>query len=175
MKQLITMSALECIHCDGRGHTEQVTYHRMDSSTPYGDASAQDVRCTHCEGTGAGVAYKSAADIEAALQLTSSTQSQAYGVYLGVSEINGHLSAAKVGRTINVRALQRGRNQGGANWWFIGFWPLRSKEETYEVERELKLALKAHKTPGRQGQRELYGMHHQRIYDELCDILGNPL
>lgn len=175
MKQLITMSALECIHCDGRGHIEQVTYHQMDSSTPYGDTSARDTLCTHCEGTGAGVEYKSAADIERTLNLSSATQSQAYGVYLGVSEINGHLSPAKVGRTINVRALQRGRNQGGANWWFIGFWPLSCKEETHEVEAELKRALRTYRTPGLQGQRELYGTNHQRIYDELCDILGDPL
>lgn len=147
----------------------------MDSSTPYGDASARDVHCVHCEGTGAGVAYKSASDIESALHLNSATQSQAYGVYLGVSEINGHLSPAKVGRTINVRALQRGRNQGGANWWFIGFWPLRSKEETHEIEAQLKASLKAYRTPGRQGQRELYGYDHHRIFTEMCDMLGDPL
>lgn len=175
MKQLITMNALECTHCDGRGHIEQVTYHRMDSSTPYGDVSARELICTHCEGTGAGIEYKSAQQIEHALNLSSATQSQAYGVYLGVSEIDGHLSAAKVGRCINVRALQRGRNQGGANWWFIGFWPLQCKEETHEVEAELKAALKAYRTPGRQGQRELYGHNHQTIYDEMCNLLGDPL
>ena len=147
----------------------------MDSSTPYGDVSARDVSCTHCEGTGEGIRYKSAQDIERALNICSTTQSQVYGVYLGVSEIGGCLSAAKVGRCINVRALQRGRNQGGANWWFIGFWPLQCKEETYEVEAELKRSLKAYRTPGAQGQRELYGMHHQRIYDEMCELLGDPL
>ena len=47
----------------------------------------------------------------------SSTQ-DCHGVYAGFQEIDGHQAQTKIGRSKNAQAIQRGRAQGGANWWF---------------------------------------------------------
>jgi hypothetical protein len=84
--------------------------------------------------------------------------SDTFGIYVGFQEINGTIGPTKIGRTINVTALQRGRSQGGANWWFYAFWPLSSREETYTVEKAIKKELHLFKTLGAQNQQELYSL-----------------
>ena len=91
-------------------------------------------------------------------KLLGSRDSETYGIYIGFQQIADCIGPTKIGRTINVRALQRGRSQGGADWWFYAFWPLRSREETYSVEAELKKSLIAYKSKGNQNQQELYAL-----------------
>ena len=89
--------------------------------------------------------------------------SETFGIYMGVQEIKGTYADIKVGRTVNVKAIQRGRSQGGANWWFLYFWPLKDKEATHKAEAVLKPLLAQFKVKGTQGtgQTELYS------FDEL--------
>lgn len=84
--------------------------------------------------------------------------SETFGIYVGFQEINGTIGPTKIGRTINVRALQRGRSQGGANWWFYAFWPLANRQETYDVEKLIKKELSDFRFTGEQNQQELYDL-----------------
>lgn len=84
--------------------------------------------------------------------------SETFGIYVGFQEINGTIGPTKIGRTINVRALQRGRSQGGANWWFYAFWPLTNRQETYDVEKVIKKELSEFRFTGEQNQQELYDL-----------------
>ena len=61
-----------------------------------------------------------------------------YGVYVGFQEINEQLAPTKVGRSKNAQAIQRGRAQGGANWWFVAYYQLPTNADTHLVEREWK-------------------------------------
>ena len=79
-----------------------------------------------------------------------------HAVYIGVNEIDGHLGPTKLGRTSNPYALQRGRNQGGANWWFCALWECSSRAQSWETERSLHTLLDQHRIVGPQRQRELY-------------------
>ena len=95
-----------------------------------------------------------------------------YGVYVGVQEINEQLAPTKVGRSKNALAIQRGRAQGGANWWFCAYFQLPTNEDTYLVEREWRhqmSAIRITKTPQR--QRELYYFSPTEAVDELEQLI----
>lgn len=98
--------------------------------------------------------------------------SQTFGIYVGYQEIRGIIGPAKVGRTVNVQALQRGRSQGGANWWFYAWWPVCSRDETYAAEAKVKAALKEYRYTGAQGQRELYDLPLPDLVDKINAVLG---
>ena len=59
-------------------------------------------------------------EIHEYLGLTSTQD--CYGVYAGFQEIDGHRACTKIGRSKNAQAIQRGRAQGGANWWFESYF-----------------------------------------------------
>jgi hypothetical protein len=102
--------------------------------------------------------------------------SETFGIYMGVQEIKGTYADIKVGRTVNVKAIQRGRSQGGANWWFLYFWPLKDKEATHKAEAALKPLLEQFKVKGTQGtgQTEIYSSDHQYdIYRMISSKLGS--
>ena len=101
----------------------------------------------------------------------SASTSVTFGVYVGFQEINGIKAMTKIGRTNNAAALSRGRNQGGANWWFAGFYPLPSNEETRVIEKIIKTELKPWNVTGQQGQIELY---HLSI-EEACELVEEIL
>lgn len=115
----------------------------------------------------------SAKQIQSALN--NPAESECFGIYIGYQQIADVRGPTKIGRTINVKALQRGRNQGGADWWFAAFWPLDSKEQTYEVEHLLKQLLKDYRVAGSQGQRELYSLTPEQSIEKIAEMLGNPL
>jgi hypothetical protein len=101
--------------------------------------------------------------------------SETYGIYVGFQEIDGTLGPTKIGRAINVRALQRGRSQGGANWWFYAWWPLVNREETYSIEKLLKNNLSDYKIKGFQGQKELYSLTPYNATDLVSKLIGDPI
>jgi hypothetical protein len=115
----------------------------------------------------------SAKQIEAALN--HPPESECFGIYVGYQQIGFTRGYTKIGRTINVRALQRGRNQGGADWWFAAFWPLSSKAQTHEVESIISKELKKYKQVGPQGQRELYSISPELAIELITELLDEPL
>lgn len=111
----------------------------------------------------------SAKDIEKAV---NATDSQTFGLYIGYQEISGCIGPTKIGRTVNVKAIQRGRAQGGANWWFHSFWKLTNKEDTYKFEKIVKKALANYQFTGKQNQRELYELSLEDAHKKMTDIMG---
>lgn len=79
-----------------------------------------------------------------------------YGVYIGQQEIDGTWGPLKIGRCSNAHALQRGRCQGGANWWFLSYYVVPNLEVTWAVEGDAKEILHRYKIDAPQRQRELY-------------------
>ena len=80
-----------------------------------------------------------------------------YGVYVGFQEINEQLAPTKVGRSKNAQAIQRGRAQGGANWWFVAYYQLPTNADTHLVEREWKQQMQSQRIKlTTQRQTELY-------------------
>lgn len=98
--------------------------------------------------------------------------SETFGIYVGFQEIDGTIGPTKIGRTINVRALQRGRSQGGANWWFYSFWPLANRQETYDVEKLIKKELSDFRFKGEQNQQELYDLSPDGATTLISALIG---
>jgi len=98
--------------------------------------------------------------------------SDTFGIYVGFQEINGTIGPTKIGRTVNVRALQRGRSQGGANWWFYSFWCLANRQETYDIEKIIKKELSEYRYKGEQNQQELYNISPHTATQRIADIIG---
>ena len=65
------------------------------------------------------------------------------GFYVGFNEINGVRAPTKTGVSANARAVQRGRAQGGANWWFESYFMLPSNVDTKEVKKEWTRQMKS--------------------------------
>ena len=105
-------------------------------------------------------------DIYSYLNLRS-TES-CFGVYVGVQEINEEYAPTKVGRSKNALAIQRGRAQGGANWWFCAYFQLPTNEDTHLVERAWKQQFKSkHIKHTTQRQTELYSLSPTDAVDHL--------
>lgn len=100
--------------------------------------------------------------------------SETFGIYVGCQEISNVLGPTKVGRTVNVKAIQRGRAQGGANWWFYAWWSVNDRQETYSLEKQAKKALKEYSVKGLQGQKELYSLSLAETVAILEKVLGKP-
>jgi len=108
-------------------------------------------------------------DIYALLNLKSTDS--LYGVYAGWQQIGGTKAPTKLGRCKNPVALQRGRSQGGADWWFGCYYLLESNELTRTVERALKRALHNQRKAGTQRQTELYSFGMPRAISSIESIL----
>jgi len=108
----------------------------------------------------------------------TSTQ-DAHGVYVGFQEIRSHRAPTKVGRSKNAQAIQRGRAQGGANWWFASYFLLPNRECTQFVEREWKQQFKSQNiVKAEQRQTELYYLSPDDATAELEALirsLGLPI
>jgi hypothetical protein len=95
-----------------------------------------------------------------------------YGVYVGFQEINEQLAPTKVGRSKNAQAIQRGRAQGGANWWFVAYYQLPTNADTHLVEREWKQQMQSQRIKlTTQRQTELYYLSPDDAVDELEALL----
>ena len=70
-------------------------------------------------------------DIHSYLGLRSTDD--CYGVYVGFQEINEQLAPTKVGRSKNAQAIQRGRAQGGANWWFVAYYIFANETRSHNI------------------------------------------
>lgn len=103
------------------------------------------------------------------------TDSQTFGVYIGYQQIIDCIGPTKIGRTVNVRAIARGRSQGGADWWFHSFWPLKDRSETYVVEKQLKKLLEGYKIKGTQTQTELYSLTPAQAEAHISKVLGQSI
>lgn len=101
--------------------------------------------------------------------------SQTLGVYVGYQQIIDCIGPTKIGRTVNVRAIARGRSQGGADWWFHSFWPLADRAETYIVEKQLKKMLHSYKIKGTQTQTELYSLTPAQAEKHISEVLGESI
>lgn len=110
-----------------------------------------------------------ARDVEDVLGVSDSNT---YGIYIGYQAIGDCIGPTKIGRTINVKAIERGRAQGGADWWFHSFWPLADRAETYTVESRIKAALKDYRTKGLQSQTELYALSLAEAETLVSQLLG---
>jgi len=110
-----------------------------------------------------------ALDVERVL---GANNSQTFGIYLGYQAIGACIGPTKIGRTINVRAIERGRSQGGADWWFHSFWPLSDRAETYKIEALVKKTLSEYKTKGGQNQTELYALSLEKAETLVSQLLG---
>ena len=111
----------------------------------------------------------SALDIE---KFINKRDSETYGIYVGFQEINGIIGPTKVGRTVNAKAIQRGRAQGGANWWFYAWWTVRDRNDTYSLEKLVKKELVEYSIKGFQGQKELYSLTASETADLIERVLG---
>ena len=94
------------------------------------------------------------------------------GVYVGFQEIDGHRARTKIGRSFKAQPIQRGRQQGGANWWFYSYFLLPSNEDTRKVDRIMKKQFKPQNIENtEQNQTELYYWSPEEATNELEDLL----
>ena len=89
------------------------------------------------------------------------------GVYAGWQQIEKVRAPIKIGRSVNPVAIQRGRSQGGADWYFGCYYVLPNKQATRDVERQLKERLLVFKKPGTQRQTELYTFGIPRAISQI--------
>ena len=89
------------------------------------------------------------------------------GVYAGWQQIEQTKAPIKIGRSVNPVAIQRGRSQGGADWYFGCYYVLPNRQATQDVERQLKLKLSKYNKAGTQTQTELYTFGMPRAISQI--------
>ena len=89
------------------------------------------------------------------------------GVYAGWQQIEQTKAPIKIGRSVNPVAIQRGRSQGGADWYFGCYYVLLDRQATLDVERQLKLKLSKYNKAGTQTQTELYTFGMPRAISQI--------
>lgn len=99
------------------------------------------------------------------------SDSKTFGIYAGFQEINKTHSHLKLGRCNNAAALSRGRSQGGANWWFVGFYPMPTNGSTYIAAKAIREQLSSYKVSGEQGQTELYRIALEEVDHHIVPLL----
>ena len=100
------------------------------------------------------------------------SEADSFGVYTGFQEIDGHRAPTKVGRSKNAQAIQRGRAQGGANWWFSSYFLLPNNPSTHEIKKEWKRQMcSKHIKNCIQKQTELYYFSAEDAADELEGVI----
>ena len=108
-------------------------------------------------------------DIHKILGISSVEDS--HGVYVGFQQIGIHRAATKIGRSKNAQAIQRGRAQGGAEWWFAAYFELPSKAATQLIERQVKTVFKEWHIKGTQRQTELYDIDPNKAVLMLAELI----
>src|SRR6056300_483463 len=104
--------------------------------------------------------------------LNLSSKDDCFGVYVGVQEIRGHYAQTKIGRSRNAQAIQRGRQQGGANWWFHSYFLLPTYESTRLVDACIKKTFESQRIKStEQRQTELYQFSLEDASRELEQLL----
>ena len=99
------------------------------------------------------------------------------GVYVGFQEINGHRAPTKVGKSTKASAIQRGRAQGGAKWWFVSYFLLPTSHDASLVEKEWSKQMKSQNIVVKKAHtwsyapRELYYLSLDDAVDELEALL----
>ena len=76
----------------------------------------------------------------------------------------------KIGRGKFKTALQRGRNQPGVDFRIYAEVLVKSNADTYQIENIVKRILSNRNVPGSQGQRELYDISDDELYDIVKNI-----
>ena len=76
----------------------------------------------------------------------------------------------KIGRGKFKTALQRGRNQPGVDFRIYAEILVESNIDTHRIENIAKLILSDKNVPGSQGQRELYDISDDELYDTVNNI-----
>ena len=79
----------------------------------------------------------------------------------------GHL---KFGRAKFITALQRGRNEGGADFRIYGEIVLDSNEATKEFEARVQSMMSRSNRTGSQGQRELYDIRDSELENVILEV-----
>lgn len=76
----------------------------------------------------------------------------------------------KIGRGKFKTALQRGRNQPGVDFRIYAEVLVESNADTYHIENIVKHVLSDRNVVGSQGQRELYDISDDELYDTVKNI-----
>lgn len=76
----------------------------------------------------------------------------------------------KIGRGKFKTALQRGRNQPGVDFRIYAEVLVESNADTYHIENIVKRVLSYRNVVGSQGQRELYDISDDELYDTVKNI-----
>ena len=76
----------------------------------------------------------------------------------------------KIGRGKFKTALQRGRNQPGVDFRIYAGVLVESNADTYHIEDIVKRILSNKNIPGSQGQRELYDISDDELYEVVNNI-----
>ena len=101
-----------------------------------------------------------------------SSVEDSHGVYVGFQQIGIHRAATKIGRSKNAQAIQRGRAQGGAEWWFAAYFELPNKAATQLIERQVKTVFKEWHIKGTQRQTELYDIDPNKAVLMLAELIA---
>ena len=110
-------------------------------------------------------------DIHKMLGISSVEDS--HGVYVGFQQIGNVRAPTKIGRSKNAQAIQRGRAQGGAEWWFAAYFELPNNAATHQIEKLAKCKFKEWHVAGSQRQTELYDIEPDLAADMLQIIISD--
>ena len=81
----------------------------------------------------------------------------------------------KIGRGKFKTALQRGRNQPGVEFRIYAEVLVESNADTYHIEKIVKRVLSDKNVVGSQGQRELYDISDDELYDTVKNISSRAI
>ena len=109
-------------------------------------------------------------DIHKILGISSVEDS--HGVYVGFQQIGQSRAPTKIGRSKNAQAIQRGRAQGGAEWWFAAYFELPNKAATQLIEKQVKTVFKEWHIKGTQRQTELYDIDAVKAALMLAELIA---
>ena len=109
-------------------------------------------------------------DIHKILGISSVEDS--HGVYVGFQQIGQSRAPTKIGRSKNAQAIQRGRAQGGAEWWFAAYFELPNKAATQLIEKQVKTVFKEWHIKGTQRQTELYDIDADKAALMLAELIA---
>jgi len=101
------------------------------------------------------------------------SKQDSFGVYIGFQQIGDARSVTKIGRSKNAQAIQRGRAQGGAEWWFTAYFELPNNAATHQIEKLAKCKFKEWHVAGPQRQTELYDIDCDLAADMLEAIISD--
>lgn len=104
-----------------------------------------------------------------------------YLLYFGRAHVVDHRTGLeargllKIGRGKFKTALQRGRNQPGVDFRIYAEVLVESNADTYQIENIVKRILSNKNILGSQGQRELYDINDDELYEVVNDISSYAL